>query len=210
MLSRQTQLLLNILDLIGSFAFCLSGALAAVKAEMDYFGIFVLACVTTFGGGVLRDLLLNVPPVALFKTPTYLLICVGCTILVMLVAHHHIEYYTPMLLTFDALGLAAFATIGTLEGIKANTPWYTCIILATITGCGGGIMRDVLRGEKPLVLYGDFYAGLAMLGSLVIIISSVWGQTSLNISVILSCSLIFLARMTVLYFKYQQTKQNNS
>lgn len=206
MLTKETLLVLSILDIIGSLAFCLSGALAAVKAKMDYFGIFVLACVTTFGGGVLRDLLLDLPPMALFKTPTYLVLCIVCTILVMVVASHHIEFYNPMLLVFDALGLAAFATIGTIEGIKVGSPWYTSIIMGTITGCGGGVIRDLLRGEKPVILYGDFYAGIAILGSLLLILSHVWAKINLNISVLLSCSFVFMTRMLVLYRHSQARK----
>ena len=210
MLRPETQMMLNILDFVGAFAFSISGAMAAVKARMDYFGIFVLASVTTFGGGVLRDLLLNLPPAALFQTPAYLIVCAICTILVLLVASHHIELYMPIILIFDALGLAVFSTIGTLAGIRENTPWYTCILLAVITGCAGGIMRDLLRQEKPVILYSDFYAGLSMLGSLLLIACYVWGRFSLNMAVFLSCAFIFISRLTVLHLARKKNKKNIS
>ncbi len=210
MLRPETQLMLNILDFVGAFAFSISGAMAAVKAKMDYFGIFVLSSVTTFGGGVLRDVLLNLPPAALFQNPTYLIVCLICTALVMLIASHHIELYMPIILVFDALGLAAFSIIGTLAGIRANTPWYTCVLLAVITGCAGGVIRDLLRGEEPIILYGDFYAGLSMLGSLLLISTHQWGKISLNMSVLLSCAFIFISRLAVLYVNKKKNNKNIS
>ncbi|MGL4524045.1 MAG: trimeric intracellular cation channel family protein [Spirochaetia bacterium] len=199
MLRPEAQLSLNILDIIGAFAFSISGALSAIKSRMDYFGIFLLACVTTFGGGVIRDLLLGTPPRALFATPHYLLICIFCTILVMIVASHHIETYMPLILIFDAIGLAVFSASGTLEGIKAHAPWYTAIIMAVLTGCGGGVLRDILRSEKPVILYSDFYAGLSMLGSLILLViyhgfgqKTEWGVTA-------CCIFIFVMRMLILY-----------
>jgi uncharacterized membrane protein YeiH len=195
-------ILLKIMDICGAIAFAFSGALAAVRAKMDYIGIFMLTCITAIGGGVLRDLILDVKPYTLFGPSHYIMICAIVTVIVLFITLNRIERYTRLILIADAMGLAIFTATTTIKGIDAHAPWYTVIILSLIVACGGGIMRDVLRGEKPLVFYSDFYAGVSILGSLFMMIIMKFFTKNEMLATYLTSIFAFGLRMGVLLWQW--------
>ncbi len=190
-----------VLDTAGCIAFGLSGALAAKKKRMDFFGLFFLAGITTFGGGLLRDMLLNIKPSAIFETPRYLITSLGSAVAVWYFAHH-VEKKTRMIEFFDAMGLAVFSAFGTVRAIEVEAPVYGVLIMAMITACGGGIMRDLLRGEPPFVLYRDFYATAAILGSVVLQLM-LWLNFPLSLAVVSCVAVVFTIRIMLIWKSWQ-------
>jgi uncharacterized membrane protein YeiH len=159
--------LLDVLNLVGVGAFAVSGAMAAVRARLDMFGVVVLGLSTALGGGVLRDLLLGVhPPVAL-RTWPYLLVAAGVSTVVFW-WHPHFLWLRRAMLLADAIGLGLFATAGTSTALAIVAPQYAACLIGMITGIGGGVLRDVLLREIPLVLRREIYALAALAGAILV------------------------------------------
>jgi len=158
-------MLLFIFDLLGTFAFAITGAVKASRRGLDWFGIIVLALITGTGGGLIRDALLgNHPPLAL-STPTYVIVCISAAIFVM-VAQKKITSLWILVMITDAIGLGVFTMIGAVISENAGAGGVAIVSLTVLTAVGGGILRDVLAGEIPQVLKSDFYATAALIGGL--------------------------------------------
>lgn len=155
------------LELIGVVAFAASGALAAVQARLDLFGVAVLAVTTGLGGGILRDVLLGVHPPTTLRTWPFLAVCV-VTALVTFYFHPQIARLRKPVLVADAFGLGVFATSGTVIALDLNAPVYTACLIGMTTGIGGGAARDLLLREIPVVLRKEIYALAALLGAVVV------------------------------------------
>ncbi len=154
-----------LIDLLGTLAFAFTGAFRAVKYELDWLGVIVLATMTGVGGGLLRDLLLgSTPPVAL-RQPMYVGVCVVGAVLT-IVAKRHIATLWDRVMLADALGLGFFAAVGAARAEQAGANAMTTVLLAGLTAVGGGVIRDVLVSEIPQVLKSDFYATAALIGGL--------------------------------------------
>lgn len=160
-------MLLIVLELVGIAVFAASGAIAAVRARLDVFGVIVLALTTALGGGVIRDVLLGVhPPSSLVKWP-YLLVP-ALTGLLVFSFHPQLARLRRAVLVLDAVGLGLFVTGGTSTALALGAPPYTACLIGMTTGIGGGALRDVLLREIPLVLRREIYALAALLGGLVV------------------------------------------
>ena len=164
------------LNLLGTFVFGLSGGIAAVRAQLDIIGVMVLAGVVGLAGGIVRDLLIGVPP-ATFRDWRYLA-AVGAAGVVCFFAAHALERVERGVLVFDAIGLAVFCVAGASKGLAYHVGPVQAILLGAITGIGGGMLRDVLIGEVPGVLRHDLYAIPALLGAGVVAIAHVAGSDS--------------------------------
>ena len=157
---------LGALDLLGTFFFGLSGATLAVRKNMDLLGVVVLACVTAFGGGVTRDIVINnLPPVA-FRKPVYIVLALAAGLAVFF-GHRLVARYGRFIAVFDALGLAAFTVIGTGLGLQHDVPAWSALLVGVMTGVAGGVMRDLLGGEIPLILRREIYATASLAGAVV-------------------------------------------
>ena len=156
--------MLHALDLIGIAVFAISGALAAGRKRLDLIGVLVLAIVTAVGGGTIRDVLLARHPIVWLADPHYLVVMLASAIGTMI----YVRFFRPpdvMLLIADALGLALFSVAGAQIAQREGLPAIGSIVLGTITGSAGGLVRDVLTNEIPLVLKrGDLYASAAIVG----------------------------------------------
>lgn len=155
--------LLYLFDLMGVAVFATSGALAAMTAGMDILGILVLAAVTAIGGGTLRDLLLGRHPVFWIKDPTSLYVIIGAAILTVTWAQWR-PVPRDALLVADALGLALFAITGAQVAEDKGCSPLVVILMGMLTGAGGGIVRDVLTAQVPLIFRTDIYASAAIAG----------------------------------------------
>ena len=155
------------LDLVGISVFALSGALAAVRRNLDVFGVIVLATVTALGGGMLRDVLLGqTPPHALREWP-YL----ATPLVAALIAfrwHPHLLRITGAVLVLDAAGLGLFTITGTSQALDAHLNFAGATLIGVLTGIGGGMLRDVVLQEVPVVLNRDIYALAAVAGAILI------------------------------------------
>ena len=147
---------LNILDYIGTFAFAISGVRLAARKNFDLFGAFVVGFVTAVGGGTLRDLLLDVKPFWMLQ-PSYALITFLALIVVIIFKRWIVRLeYTFFI--FDAIGLGLFTVVGVEKSLMAGNPMWVNVIMGCITGAAGGIFRDVLINEVPLIFRKDIYA----------------------------------------------------
>lgn len=152
-----------LIDILGTFAFAISGAFRAVKYELDILGVIVLAVATGVGGGIMRDCLLgSFPPVALLDQ-SYILVCILGALLVFFMAPKIAKRWHYLLIA-DAIGLSVFAVIGATKAEAVHAMPLTVIMMAMITATGGGVIRDILVKEIPAILKTDFYATVAFLG----------------------------------------------
>lgn len=196
--------MLWIIDLLGTLAFALTGAFRAVKYELDWLGVIVLASMTGVGGGLLRDVLLGESPPFALREPLYLGVCLLGAVLTIF-ARHSIANFWNWVLVADALGLGFFAAIGAARAEAAGANAMTIVLLAGLTGVGGGVIRDVLVREIPQVLKSDFYATAALLGG---ILFWLLGETPLELTprLLLTTVLTFGLRLFAMRNKLQLPK----
>ena len=156
-------MLLNVLDLAGVVVFAVSGVLAARDRDLDILGVIVVAAITAIGGGTLRDLLLDRHPIFWVTDSRYLLVIVAAA----LATVAYVKIWPPpgvSLLVADALGLALFAICGAQYAEDAHCPPLIVILMGTMTGVTGGIIRDVITAKVPLILRREIYATAAIVG----------------------------------------------
>lgn len=158
-------LLLLVLDLVGTFAFALNGALTAVRAaDLDIVGVVTLGMITALGGGIIRDVLLGSLPPTTFSDWRYLAVASGGGVIAFFLARR-LEALTKPIEVLDALGLSLFAVTGATVGLASGLGVVQAVILGTITAVGGGTLRDVLVRRIPTVLSSGLYAVPALLGA---------------------------------------------
>jgi uncharacterized membrane protein YeiH len=156
---------LSLLDLIGVAVFAVSGAMVAARKEFDLLGVAVIATVTAIGGGTIRDVLLDRHPVFWIREPAYLLVILSAAALTLLYARFRKPPRISLLIA-DALGLALFTISGAQIAEERNLSGIIVVVMGTITGSAGGLLRDVLSAEVPLVLrQADLYATAAIVGA---------------------------------------------
>lgn len=156
--------LLPVLDIVGTIVFALSGALLAVRKDLDIFGVVVLSVAAGLGGGMLRDVLLDAAPPVAIDNELYMLVAIGAGVLGFLF-HPRIGRLNQSVRLLDALGLGVFAVVGSMKTLDAGLGPVSAVLLGVLTGVGGGIIRDLLGGEIPLVLRRDIYAFAALIGA---------------------------------------------
>lgn len=178
-----TETLIEVLDLAGITVFAASGALAAARKSMDVFGFMVIATVTAVGGGTLRDLTLGAVPVFWVENSQSLILANVAAVTVFL-AERHIRSRLNMLRWLDALGLALFASIGAERALAAGTSGLIATVMGIVTAVFGGLVRDVICNEIPLILQREVYATAAFVGALAVVISSSAGLDSTSAVVV--------------------------
>ena len=186
-------LLLLGLDLAGTFVFALAGATAGVRRQLDIFGVAVLAFATGCSGGVARDVLIGAVPPAALSDWRY----AAASLLAGIVAfrwHSLIEKVHSPVRVFDAAGLALFAVTGTLKALAFGLHPAMAALLGMLTGIGGGMVRDVLLAQVPVVLRSDLYAVAALAGAAVVAIGS-WSGLAPSATAMAGALLCFMLRM---------------
>ncbi|MEX0646282.1 MAG: trimeric intracellular cation channel family protein [Balneolaceae bacterium] len=181
---------LILIEILGTFAFAVSGATAAIRSRFDIFGIFVLTFVTAIGGGTIRDILIGNLPVN-WLTDTLTISSVIAGFFLTISVYSKMKKLRGWLFAFDAAGLGLFTVMGTQIGLEAGMGAGISIALGTITGCFGGVLRDILSGNKPLIFQEEVYAMAAVSGGVIFVSilhftrTEVWAQTAGIISIIL-------------------------
>ncbi len=158
------------LDLAATALYAFEGAALATVSELDLFGVLVLACVASLGGGVLRDLLIGDVPPASLRDPRYLIVAPVAGLAAFLLGGADGLGGSTALVAVDAAGLALFALTGTAKAVDRRLGALACVALGTITAVGGGMMRDVLLDDVPTVLTVDVYATAALIGSVTLVL----------------------------------------
>jgi uncharacterized membrane protein YeiH len=169
-----TSTLLLVLDLSGIFVFAISGALVAVRKELDVFGVLVLAGTTGLGGGFLRDVLIDATPPAALADWRYLLVPVAAG-LVTFVFHPVVGRAERVVNFFDAAGLGLFCVTGALKALDFGLGPVPAALMGMVTGIGGGIARDLLAGRVPVVFSSELYATPALAGATWAVLAQGWG-----------------------------------
>jgi len=156
----------HLLDIIGTMAFAMSGALTAMNKKLDPFGVFIIAFVTAVGGGTLRDIMIGRTPVGWMLDLKYVYVIIVGFILAILFRKKFDRLRTSLFL-FDTIGLGVFTLIGLEKGINIGLHPVICIALGTMTACFGGVIRDILCTEIPVIFRREIYATICILGGIV-------------------------------------------
>jgi uncharacterized membrane protein YeiH len=156
-------------DLLGTLVFAVEGAMAGIVANLDLFGLLVLAFVTALGGGLVRDVLIGDLPPACLKDWHYTATALIGGLLAFALGRRFNAIPTEMLTTLDAAGLSLFAIAGTRKALQRGLHPFVAVLLGTITGVGGGTIRDIFLARVPLVLRADVYATAALAGAIVLV-----------------------------------------
>jgi len=187
------------IDILGTIAFAISGVLIAFNKRMDLFGILIIAFVTAVGGGTLRDLLLGDVPVSWMTDITYSYVIIGSAIFA-IVLRNKINYLRTSLFLFDTIGIGLYTVVGVEKGINAELHPLICIALGTITASFGGVIRDILCNEIPVIFRKEIYATACILGGVVYFLL-IKLPIDTNVVFIISGSVVIAIRLLAVKFK---------
>lgn len=206
--------LLFLLDLVGTIAFAISGALVAIRKGMDIFGVNVLAVTTACGGGLMRDLIIGSIPPQMFRNPFFVVIAFGVAnvVFLLMALHRHMPrkvapIYDQLLFWFDSLGLAAFTVDGVMAGIAigyGDNEFLICF-LGLMTAVGGGALRDVLASQMPDIFRKHIYAVAAIAGAIVMVLLLRVGGSQ-KIAMIGGFLLVLVLRKLAAHFRWNLPK----
>ncbi len=207
--------ILFLLEIAGTFAFAVSGAVTGIHKRLDIFGVLVCAVITALGGGVLRDIMISNLPPAMFQNETYFLVTLVATAAAFCAARilkntfsSYMDKIEQINNLFDAAGLGVFTVIGMntaiAKGFGDNA--FFVIFLGMITGCGGGILRDVLVQEMPMVFYKRIYAVASLAGSILYyFLRMQWGIGEIT-AAFCGAGAVFLLRVLASVFRWDLPK----
>ncbi len=188
------------MNMIGLVAFAVMGSFKALREGLDLFGITVLGVLTALGGGITRDLLVNKIPNALTSYSDFAFALIGVWLAIVLYRVFQKDISNRyFILIPDAIGLSAFTTTGAMIAYNADVSFFGIVILATLTGIGGGIISDILLGKIPVVLKDDFYASCAIIGAVAFYISVKSGLDINSSAIICSLSVLMIRVLAILY-----------
>lgn len=190
--------MIYLLDIFGTLAFAISGAFHAVKYELDLLGVLTLATVTGIAGGILRDTVLGATPPSALTDPYYILTCIIGGLVVFWAAPKIAKKWDYIMMA-DAVGLSVFTAIGASKASEMGAMPQTIIIMAMITSCGGGLVRDLLVTEIPSILRRDFYASAAFCGGLTYVICAALGVES---ALQTTCTIIVTFSLRAIAMRY--------
>lgn len=188
---------LYILDIIGIIAFAMSGTLVAIHKKLDPFGVIIVAFVTAIGGGTLRDILID-NPVSWMHNLNYVYAIIAASIFTIII-RKRIDYLRKSLFLFDAIGLGTFTIIGTEIGIQHEFHPIISVILGTITATFGGVIRDVLCNEIPVIFRKEIYAIACIVGAVIFIILNTLDVSSNSVYILTTLIIIAIRLLAVKY-----------
>jgi len=204
-------LILFILEIIGTIAFAVSGALVGIQKKMDIFGVCVLGLTTAVGGGILRDLILNITPPAAFKNPAFAGTAVLVSIIMFIPSVRKLlaktgKIYDSLLLVMDSIGLGLFTVAGVQAAYSATSEVNIFLItfVGVLTGVGGGLLRDTFAGNTPYIFVKHFYACASIIGALVCAL--MWQYMGSVISMIAGASITVILRLLAARFRWELPK----
>lgn len=189
---------LQIIDFIGTFAFAISGIRLASAKRFDWFGAYVVGAATAIGGGTLRDVMLDVP--VFWMHDGIYLTCTGVALVWVILFRKNLVHMHNTFFIFDAVGLALFTIVGIQKTLDCGLPIWVGVVMGTMTGAAGGVIRDVLINEVPLIFRKEIYAMACVVGGIVYGICDYSGCAN-TITLIACGTAVFLTR--VLAVKYQ-------
>jgi uncharacterized membrane protein YeiH len=187
-------------DLVGTFAFAISGIKLASGKQVDWLGAYIIGLATAIGGGTIRDLLLGVTPFWMLDSRYF--ITTGVALLATLIFKEKLFKWRNTLFLFDTIGLGLVTIVGITKSLDANFPFWVCIVMGAITGSIGGVIRDILLNEVPLLLQKDIYALACITGGVVYFICYHF-SLSTSLTEIIAASVVILIRVLAVQFHIQ-------
>lgn len=192
------------IEILGTMAFSMSGSFAAMQKRLDPFGVLIIAFITSVGGGTVRDLLLDVP--VFWMHDFWMCILIFSTAILAMIFKSIEKKFQVTLFIFDSFGLGLFTIIGLLKGLNADLHPLICIILGTITGCFGGIIRDILLNRIPLIFRREIYATTCIIGGSIFLLLAKFTTLSYTFIQITTILLIVVIRTLAVRLKWQMPK----
>ena len=193
-----------IIEILGTISFAMSGSFAAMQKRLDPFGVLIIAFVTSVGGGTVRDVLLDVPVFWMHDMITCTVIFITC--LLSMIFKSIEKKFRVTLFVFDSFGLGLFTIVGIQKGLSADLHPLICLTLGTITGCFGGIIRDILLNRIPLIFRKEIYATACLLGGSVFLLLVNYGSFKYIFVQISTILLIVLIRTLAVKYQWQIPK----
>jgi uncharacterized membrane protein YeiH len=190
----------HLLDIIGTMAFAMSGALTAMNKRLDPFGVFIIAFVTAVGGGTLRDVLIGRTPVGWMLDLKYVYVIILGFILAVIFRKKFDKLRTSLFL-FDTIGLGVFTLIGLEKGILTGLHPIICIALGTMTACFGGVTRDILCNEIPVIFRREIYATICILGGIVFFVLKKLNFND-DLLYLVTCVVMIVVRLMAVKYKW--------
>ncbi|CAM1333393.1 trimeric intracellular cation channel family protein [Tenacibaculum aestuariivivum] len=195
------------LDIVGTFAFAISGALVAMKKSFDLFGVVIIAFVTAVGGGMMRDVLINAHPINWISDLNYvwtILIAVGFTFLF----RSKIAPLRKTMFLFDTIGISVFTLLGLEKGLAYNLHPFLALIMGMVSAVFGGVLRDVLTRKVPLIFKKEIYAFACLGGGLVYLILANFNINK-DLHFVVSAAVVFIIRSIAVKYKLELPKVKN-
>ncbi|MBQ5390297.1 MAG: TRIC cation channel family protein [Clostridia bacterium] len=200
-----------ILEIIGTIAFAISGAMTALKKNMDIFGVAILGLTTAVGGGAVRDLILGITPPAMFTKPVYAMVAIGVSLIIFIPAirrvfiHNHL-LHDLMLFAMDSLGLGIFTVMGISKAhsVAEDHTLFLLVFVGVITGVGGGLMRDMMAGNTPYIFVKHIYACASLAGALVCALF--WKPSGAAMAMFMGAAVVVIIRFLAAHFKWSLPK----
>lgn len=205
------EIIVFIMEMIGTVAFAASGAMVGVQRRMDLFGVCVLGVITSVGGGMIRDVVLgNIPP-SVFRNPVYAAVSAITSFMVFTLIHlrkdllkegHLRELYDKIMLVMDSIGLGIFTVVGVNTGIQYGYRNHTFLLVfvGTITGVGGGLLRDMMAGVPPYIFFRHVYACASIVGAIACVY--IYREVGIVAAMIVSSVLVILIRFLAAYYHW--------
>ena len=198
---------LLILEIIGTVAFAVSGAMTGLAKKMDIFGVAILGLTTAVGGGVIRDLILGLTPPAMFTNPIYAAVAVVVSVVVFLpsvrrwlTAYGRVR--DVLMLVMDSLGLGVFTVVGIQRAYTAtdHRGLFLLVFVGVVTGVGGGLLRDVMAGQTPYIFVKHVYASASIIGA--ILCAALWASLGATMAMLLGASVILTIRLLAAHYHW--------
>ena len=202
------------MEMAGTVAFAASGAMVGVERNMDIFGVSVLGVVTAVGGGMIRDIVLGIIPPNVFTNPVYALVATITSCVVFLVLYwkrqllegHMRLTYDRVMLVMDSIGLGIFTVVGVNTGIRSGymDNVFLLVFLGTITGVGGGLLRDIMAGVPPYILVRHIYACASIVGAIVCVV--LYRNFGAVVSMVGASAVVILVRYLAAHYRWNLPK----
>lgn len=190
--------LFNVLDILGIISFAISGSLVAMRKKLDPFGVFIIAFATSVGGGTLRDVLIGAQPVFWMKNTTIIFIIMGSYFFAVFF-RRKLKYLNKSLFLFDTIGLGLYTIMGTEIGLKANFHPVVIISIATMSASFGGVIRDILCNEVPVIFRKEIYATACVFGAMAYLLLHNLGFSDTIVYIATSSVVISIRLVAVLF-----------
>lgn len=196
--------IIYVLDILGTFAFAVSGALVALDKKFDLFGVIIIAFITAVGGGMLRDVLINAHPINWIGDLNYLYTIFTAVIFTFLFKSK-IFYLSKTLFLFDTIGISVFTLLGLQKGLAYELHPLVALIMGMISAVFGGVLRDVLTAKVPLIFEKEIYASACLAGGMIYLTLNYF-KLEENINFIISSTVVVIIRAVVVRFHLELPK----